>query len=149
MDCYDELGNRYQLPIYVLSAPVNLVHDAPPGQTVATSDDDDESGARLTLRLRLSTGEDVRLDARTSDSVMRAKRRLGVATAGGGEGVGRGGVEAARQRWYYGGRLLADRTRLADIRVPKGHVVQVVVADEEDEDDGGGVTEGEGRRDGS
>lgn len=24
-DCYDELGNRYQLPIYVLSAPINLI----------------------------------------------------------------------------------------------------------------------------
>lgn len=24
-DCYDELGTRYQLPIYVLSAPINLI----------------------------------------------------------------------------------------------------------------------------
>ena len=25
-DCYDELGNRYQLPIYILAKPTNLVH---------------------------------------------------------------------------------------------------------------------------
>uniref|UniRef100_A0A1I8HCX4 UBD domain-containing protein n=1 Tax=Macrostomum lignano TaxID=282301 RepID=A0A1I8HCX4_9PLAT len=24
-DCYDELGSRYQLPLYVLAAPVNLI----------------------------------------------------------------------------------------------------------------------------
>ena len=27
MDSYDELGNRYQLPVYVLSAPTNLIED--------------------------------------------------------------------------------------------------------------------------
>ena len=27
LDCYDELGNRYQLPVYVLSAPTNLIED--------------------------------------------------------------------------------------------------------------------------
>ncbi|CAF0768225.1 unnamed protein product [Adineta ricciae] len=25
MDCYDELGTRYQIPVYILSAPINLV----------------------------------------------------------------------------------------------------------------------------
>ena len=25
MDCYDELGNHYQLPVYCLSTPVNIV----------------------------------------------------------------------------------------------------------------------------
>ena len=28
MDCYDELGAHYQLPVYCLSPPVNLVKDA-------------------------------------------------------------------------------------------------------------------------
>merc|ERR550532_2810772 len=28
MDCYDELGNRYQLPVYVLSAPTNLIEES-------------------------------------------------------------------------------------------------------------------------
>jgi hypothetical protein len=28
MDSYDELGNRYQLPVYTLSAPTNLIEEA-------------------------------------------------------------------------------------------------------------------------
>ena len=27
MDCYDELGTHYQLPVYCLSPPVNLIKD--------------------------------------------------------------------------------------------------------------------------
>ena len=27
MDCYDELGGHYQLPLYCLSRPLNLVKD--------------------------------------------------------------------------------------------------------------------------
>lgn len=26
-ECYDELGNRYQIPLYCLASPVNLVED--------------------------------------------------------------------------------------------------------------------------
>jgi hypothetical protein len=37
-DCYDELGNRYQLPIYVLAKPANLV-----GKKHATMDDGDST----------------------------------------------------------------------------------------------------------
>ena len=36
-DCYDELGNRYQIPIYVLAKPINLIK----------SNDDKESSACL------------------------------------------------------------------------------------------------------
>lgn len=26
-ECYDELGNRYQLPVYVLSGPTNMMEE--------------------------------------------------------------------------------------------------------------------------
>ncbi|CAF3697066.1 unnamed protein product [Rotaria socialis] len=42
LDCYDELGTRYQLPIYVLSPPTNIVDG---DQSSIDSRGDNESGA--------------------------------------------------------------------------------------------------------
>ncbi|TRY75367.1 hypothetical protein TCAL_00762 [Tigriopus californicus] len=37
--------------------------------------------------------------------------------------------ESARQRWFYGGRPLSDKTRVGEARVPPGHVIQCIVSD--------------------
>ena len=42
LDCYDELGTRYQLPIYVLSSPTNLIDSE---QSSVDSRADNQSGA--------------------------------------------------------------------------------------------------------
>ena len=64
------MGSRYQLPVYCLSSPTNLVRE----NADAEDDDDDEgngdakpdggkspedTGVELPLKLRLSSGEDV------------------------------------------------------------------------------------------
>ena len=35
--------------------------------------------------------------------------------------------EPSKQRWYFGGKLLADKTRIGDINIPSGHVVQCIL----------------------
>lgn len=125
-DCYDELGNRYQLPIYCLSAPINMLeqdkgeNDESTGIASASDGSDGTSnGVETVIRLRLSTtGKDLKLAVRSLDSVSCAKRKL----------QAHEGVEPADQRWFFGGKLLNDKMRLEDAKIPAGYVVQVVVS---------------------
>ena len=117
MDCYDELGNRYQLPIYVLSAPTNLIEDPSETDTVTDLESTTETGVELTLKLRLSSGKELKLTLRSTDSVLKAKRLLQSAES----------IEVCRQRWYFSGRLLSDKLRMEDAKIPKGFIVQVIV----------------------
>ena len=100
VECYDELGTRYSIPVYCLSLPVNLLsgdRDSPAehSEPVITEAD---TGSELKVRVRVSlTGEDVRLVLNTRDTVAQAKRKLQEQ-----EGVG----DPSRQRWYFGGKML-------------------------------------------
>ena len=116
MDCYDELGNRYQLPIYVLSSPSNLIED----KSEPTDTDENvpaSPGIEVPMKFRLSTGKDTKLLVRTSDSVLAVKKQI----------FSEQGVDVSVQKWCYSGRVLTDKMRIEDIKIPKGHVIQVVV----------------------
>ena len=78
----------------------------------------------------------------TGETVLSAKRRLYAAgrnkeneekEGAGDQGdrhpqKGAGGVpEPARQRWYFSGKLLGDKTKIGDAKIPSGYVVQCVV----------------------
>ncbi|XP_061658560.1 ubiquitin domain-containing protein 2 isoform X2 [Syngnathoides biaculeatus] len=123
-ECYDELGNRYQLPVYCLAPPVNMIEersDEPDGSdrdSCSGTDATEGDGGERQLRLRLSTGRDLRLRARSSDTVGAMKRRL----------HGQEGVPAAAQRWFFSGRPLADRLRLEQMNVSRDYVVQVIIS---------------------
>ena len=68
-ECYDELGSRYQLPVYCLSSPTNLVRensdgDDGDGDGEVKADGDkfqEDCGVEMPLKLRLSTGEEVKV----------------------------------------------------------------------------------------
>lgn len=118
MDCYDELGSRYQLPVYVLGTPTNIIEEA------SEADQGQESentlpGLEIVIKFRLSTSnKDVKLKVRTTDSVLKTKKKLFEVEK----------VEPSRQRWFYGGKMLSDKLKFEDIKVPKGNVVQVIVS---------------------
>ncbi|XP_066277846.1 ubiquitin domain-containing protein 1-like isoform X1 [Branchiostoma lanceolatum] len=117
-DCYDELGNRYQLPVYCISAPVNMISEE---HSESDPNDVPESlttGEEVSLKLRLSTGKDLKLNVQTTDSVLHIKKRLNAEE----------GIESSRQRWYFSGKLLQDKMRIEDAKIPKGFVVQVIVS---------------------
>lgn len=118
MDCYDELGNRYQLPVYVLSAPTNLIEDA--SESDAGQDTDSGSpGTEIPIKFRLSnSGKDLKLFVRTTDTVLKLKRRI----------FEKEGPDPAEQRWFFSGRLLNDKTKIGDMKIPKSYVIQVIVS---------------------
>ena len=35
--------------------------------------------------------------------------------------------EPSKQRWYFGGKLLTDKTRIGDVNIPSGNVVQCIL----------------------
>lgn len=114
-DCYDELGNRYQLPVYLLSRPANLQRsDHSDAQT--TEDEDGDEGEDTIIKLRLSNGKDLKLTVKSKQSIGRVKQNLAKAESLRGH-----------QRWFYGGKLLSDKLRIEDIKIPKGHLVQVIL----------------------
>ena len=71
------------------------------------------------MKVRLSTtGEDIRLILNTLETIGMAKKKLQDQE---------GCEEPARQRWYFGGKLLGDKSRVADAHVPQGYVIQCII----------------------
>ncbi|XP_027538450.1 ubiquitin domain-containing protein 2 isoform X1 [Neopelma chrysocephalum] len=117
-ECYDELGNRYQLPVYCLAPPINMIEEKGDLETLDIPDPPPNSGHECQLRLRLSTGKDLKLMVRSMDTVYHMKRRLHAVE----------GVEPGSQRWFFSGRPLADKMKLEELKIPKDYVVQVIVS---------------------
>jgi len=123
MDCYDELGNRYQLPVYVLSAPINLLHEGSEPDTAASHMDHVAPPAgpsvEVPIKLLLSTGKHVRLTVRSTDTIGSVKRQVQAAAS----------VDARRLRIFFSGKQLLDRQRISDAKIHRGYTLQVVVAE--------------------
>jgi len=124
VECYDELGTRYSIPVYCLSLPVNLLvaggRDSPAefSEPIEGSEGAAE-GVELKVKVRVSlTGEDVRLVINSRDTVGHAKRKLHEQ-----EGVG----DPSRQRWYFGGKMLGDKQLMGETMVPSGYVIQCII----------------------
>ncbi|KAF7645857.1 hypothetical protein LDENG_00197150 [Lucifuga dentata] len=122
IESYDELGNLYQLPAYTLAPPLNLVCESTNESEVSehTQKQAPPSAPRqeFQLRVRLSTGKDVRLTASMADSISELKKQLEEQ-----EGVG-----VSCQRWFFAGKLLTDKTRLQETKIQKDFVIQVIVS---------------------
>ncbi|XP_042196048.1 ubiquitin domain-containing protein 2 isoform X2 [Callorhinchus milii] len=117
-ECYDELGNRYQLPVYCLAPPINMIEEKSDLETLDIPEPPPNSGHECQLRLRLSTGKDLKLAVRSTDTVYHMKRRLHTAE----------GVEPFSQRWFFSGRPLTDKMKLEELKIPKDYVVQVIIS---------------------
>ncbi|ERL84807.1 ubiquitin domain-containing protein 1 [Dendroctonus ponderosae] len=116
-DCYDQLGHRYQVPIYCLSYPINIVkedgRDSP-----AIESEPVEDGTETVLKLRLSHNcSDIKLSVYSRDSIGACKKKL----------QSQEGIESSRQRWFYGGKLLGDKLHVEEAKIPPGYIVQVIV----------------------
>lgn len=53
----------------------------------------------------------------TSDTVLKIKKKLHKLE----------GIEPSKQRWFYAGKILTDKTTIGEAKIPKGHVVQVIL----------------------
>jgi len=122
VECYDELGTRYSIPVYCLSTPINLLTDSDrdsPAEFSEPIDCPGSGGEDLKVKVRISlTGEDVRLVLNTRETIGMAKKKLHDQE---------GTAEPSRQRWYFGGKLLGDKLRVSEAGVPQGFVIQCIV----------------------
>ncbi|XP_068203150.1 ubiquitin domain-containing protein 1 isoform X2 [Palaemon carinicauda] len=99
-DCYDELGTRYQLPVYCLSYPLNILQRSPDKDGETDAGEGSVEGEEVVLKVRLSTtSKDVKLTVRSTDTIATAKKKLDIQED----------LNGWRQRWYYSGKLLGDR----------------------------------------
>ena len=143
-ECYDELGNRYVIPNYCLSRPVNMQSendsgtDHPdsaeqtetkqesnkPKQNKRSNDADDaqkqDTPNRVTMKLRLSSGQELKLHCQPKETIAAVKRKV----------QEREGIDVSRQRLFCSGRMLMDKTTIQSCSIPKGFVVQVIVGPE-------------------
>ncbi|KAJ9580986.1 hypothetical protein L9F63_023835 [Diploptera punctata] len=121
-ECYDELGTRYQVPVYCLSYPINIVKEDSGRDSPAECSEPVDGGTEIVLKLRLSsTCMDVKLPVSTKDTVGMAKKKL----------QSQEGLEPSRQRWFFGGKLLGDKLRIEEAKIMPGYVVQVIVNHEQ------------------
>ena len=146
-ECYDELGNRYVIPNYCLSRPVNMQCETGSDATVEQQDnsnqastaqpvskqkqkkkskegdtvrDDEGTPNRVVMKLRLSTGPELKLHFQAKDTIADVKRRI----------QEKDGIDVSRQRLFSSGRLLMDKSTIESCSIPKGFVVQVIVGPE-------------------
>lgn len=116
-ECYDELGNRYQLPVYCLAPPVNLISERSEEDLSDNPEPPTTQKKEFQLKVRLSTGKDVRLNASMTDTIGLLKKQL----------QAQEDIDLAHQRWFFSGKLLTDKTRLQDTKIQKDFVIQVIV----------------------
>ncbi|XP_045188983.1 ubiquitin domain-containing protein 1-like [Mercenaria mercenaria] len=125
MDCYDELGNRYQLPVYVLGSPTNLIEDTSESEAGQEVDSNNLPGIETVIKFRLSsTNKDLKVKVRTTDTMLKIKKKLFELEK----------VEPSKQRFFYAGKMLNDKLKIEDVKIPKGNVIQVIVSPSETEE---------------
>nr|XP_009935977.1 PREDICTED: ubiquitin domain-containing protein 1 [Opisthocomus hoazin] len=90
-ECYDELGNRYQLPVYCLAPPVNLILERSEEEAAEPAEPLPNARREFTLKVRLSTGKDLRLSASMGDTIGQLKKQLQVQE----------GIDLAWQRLFF------------------------------------------------
>ncbi|XP_055343790.1 ubiquitin domain-containing protein 1-like [Paramacrobiotus metropolitanus] len=118
LDCYDELGTRYQIPPYCLSSPLNLISDADLGKDENKSTPV-KTGKDVAIKLRFSDSDkDVKFPVNTEESIASLKKRVHQSVRN---------VDPLDQRWFFGGKLLQDRSRLSEFKIRPGYVIQIIV----------------------
>jgi len=130
---YDQLGNKYDIPPYCLSEPVNLVKDngeasptsVPPTSAISAENKSEEGSGdaasappvQLKIKIRLSTQQELLWSGPPETSVAVLKKFVEEQES----------IAPGRQRFLFGGQLLQDSKTLAAAKVPSNCVVQVMV----------------------
>lgn len=120
------------MPVYCLFHPTNLIEQVSDASTMSVANrkpslvsDPPVDGEPVNLKLRVSTtGRDLTLDTRSTETVLNIKKRLTKMTDAGVT------ADPYDQRWYYGGRYLADKLTIEECRIPPQFVVQVIIRSE-------------------
>lgn len=153
-DCYDELGNRYQLPLYVLSYPSNLTITSPKDNSNIVSQKRCKSKTHSKLKSPSKSFGILSDISRTTDQIATKKpsnvdRNNCKVTLNLRLSTGKDykifadpdqtvesvkeqfasicGFMKSRQRWYCYGKLIENNQLLSDCTIPPNFIVQVIV----------------------
>ncbi|KTG43056.1 hypothetical protein cypCar_00015162 [Cyprinus carpio] len=96
---------------------VNLVSECNDHNVSEHSELQEKKEKEFQLKVRLSTGKDLRIGATMADSIRQLKKQLQIQED----------IDATKQRWFFSGKLLTDKTRLQDTKLQKDFVIQVIV----------------------
>eukprot|EP00004_Rigifila_ramosa_P015132 TRINITY_DN3504_c0_g1_i1.p1 TRINITY_DN3504_c0_g1~~TRINITY_DN3504_c0_g1_i1.p1 ORF type:complete len:189 (-),score=24.70 TRINITY_DN3504_c0_g1_i1:80-646(-) len=122
-ESYDQLGNRYSLPLFCLSEPTNLIQDSGAGSSGATSSPanitatSDGTGKQLALRVRLSSAPDtdVPVSVGLSSTIRDIKAKISAEK----------GIPVERMRVICNGRPLQDAQTVSDCKLDAKVVIQI------------------------
>ncbi|KAL1914295.1 uncharacterized protein VTP21DRAFT_9033 [Calcarisporiella thermophila] len=122
--CYDELGNRYEVPLYCIIPPSNLLSDIQPAPYIPekpkTPVVDGSDTHQLTIRL--SVGRDVLISVHPGEPLGFVRKRV-LDIIGAKE-------ETHRLRFVYLGKVLKDDQRIGENGVPKAGVLQAMIVEQ-------------------
>eukprot|EP00743_Colponemidia_sp_Colp-15_P001156 GILK01001269.1.p1 GENE.GILK01001269.1~~GILK01001269.1.p1 ORF type:complete len:230 (+),score=34.35 GILK01001269.1:138-827(+) len=116
---YDTLGNRYDIPVFCINEPTNLLTTRAQSveNTARTSSPAVVAPTPTKLRVRsCRTAKNVELELLMTDTIGMAKEKFAEAE----------GVPATRQRFFYMGKELLNDRSLYDCQIPEEYIVQVV-----------------------
>ena len=119
--CYDELGNRYVLPTYVISLPENLSESSlSQASAVKEIAEPADLGSEFGVVFRLSVGSDAKTTIFQNESFGRIKKRLY-------EVAGLKSSES-KIKIIYLGKILDDSVIVKNISsLKEGSVIQVMI----------------------
>jgi len=130
--CYDEFGSRYEVPLYALFEPRNLLQDSngAPGSVPAVEAPASEAPARgsapahdqkqseVVFKIRLSTNEpDIEVKAKAHSTILDLKKQM----------LAVKGYAVEAQRVILFGKLLPDALTLQQANVRDGPVLQFMI----------------------
>jgi len=73
---------------------------------------------KINIKLRLSTGKDIKLPVYPSTTIAEVKKMLQVSE----------GTDVIRTKILFSGKIILDSTTIEQLKIPKGFILQVVVS---------------------
>jgi len=115
-ETYDELGNKYQVPLYCLVPPENLIKE---DDSSSKSSFNHKQGNKVTIRVRISDQNEKTCDfiANEEELISSVKRRAAEKFS-----------IIGSQRWFCKGRIISDSMTVKQCKIPDGFVIQVIVS---------------------
>jgi len=117
---YDDHGVRYEIPLYIVQDPPNVIDDSAPAPPTEarplTEEEKKRQEAEIPLKIRFASGKDVDLVVRGLETVLDLKKRVQERT----------GLPVEKQRLFFLGKLLPNEMQIALTPARPGNVLQVL-----------------------
>ncbi|KAI9296971.1 hypothetical protein K502DRAFT_340518 [Neoconidiobolus thromboides FSU 785] len=125
--CYDNSGIFYQIPSYCFALPENLVSNEVKKQNETKLTEIDggsqlSEATDLTIRIRLTTAEDINLNVAINDTLNNVLQRLSLV-----KGWGKDEQPLPKVRFIYLGKILSLSSTLSQLKITNDAVVQAQV----------------------